>query len=41
MLAKIAALALLYFAFFSASDRPHLTPAAMAQKLAGDALPPR
>jgi hypothetical protein len=41
LVAKIAALALLYCAFFSPSHRPHLTPAAMAQKLSGDVPPPR
>jgi hypothetical protein len=40
LLAKVAALAVLYLAFFSPSHRPHLSPADMAQKLVGDG-PPR
>ncbi len=30
---KTAALALLYFLFFPASERPHVSPAVMAEKL--------
>jgi hypothetical protein len=39
--AKLAALVVLYFAFFDSSHRPQVSPVAMAQKLLGDASSPR
>ncbi len=39
--AKLAALVVLYFAFFDSSHRPHVSPVAVAQKLFGDNASPR
>jgi hypothetical protein len=35
LLAKVAALTLLYFTFFDAARRPHMSPDVMATKLLG------
>lgn len=39
--AKLAALVVLYFAFFDSSHRPHVSPVTVAQKLFGDNASPR
>lgn len=39
--AKLAALVVLYFAFFDPSHRPQVSPGAVAQKLFGDGSSPR
>ncbi|HEY8259679.1 MAG TPA: phosphoglycerate mutase [Methylosinus sp.] len=39
--AKLAALVVLYFAFFDPSHRPQVSPGAVTQKLFGDGSSPR